>query len=76
MPVSYPGCGDIFASVLTGALLGGASLPIAMSRAAGFVELCVKTTFSYGSDTRYGVMFESVLPALSQPSAPGNYRTL
>ncbi len=76
VPVSYPGCGDIFASVLTGALLGGASLPIAMSRAAGFVELCVKTTFSYGSDARYGVMFESVLPALSQPSAPGNYRTL
>ncbi|MBQ5357004.1 MAG: pyridoxamine kinase, partial [Oscillospiraceae bacterium] len=30
IPVHYPGCGDIFASVLIGAMLGGASLPIAI----------------------------------------------
>ena len=76
VPVSYPGCGDIYASVLIGSLLCGASLPIAMSRAAGFVELAVKTTFGYGSDPRYGVMFESVLPSLFQNSVTGNYKTL
>ncbi len=76
VPVSYPGCGDIYASVLTGALLGGASLPIAMSRAAAFVELAVKTTFSYGSDPRFGVMLESVLPSLFQNAVTGNYKTL
>ena len=34
IPVHYPGCGDIYASVLIGAELSGASLPIAMARAA------------------------------------------
>jgi len=56
IPVHYPGCGDIFASVLIGAMLGGASLPIAIGKATDFAELCVKTTFSYGSDPRHGVM--------------------
>ena len=55
IPVNYPGCGDIYASVLIGAELSGASLPIAMARAGDFAELCVKTTYSYGSDPRYGI---------------------
>lgn len=76
VPVSYPGCGDIYASVLLGTLLGGASLPIAMGRATDFTELCVKTTFSYGSDPRYGVMLESVLGDLMKNEVDGNYRPL
>ena len=59
VPVSYPGTGDLFASVLT-----GDSLPMAMGRAAYFVERCIKTTFSYSSDTRYGVMLEKELGVL------------
>ena len=50
VPVSYPGTGDIFASVLTGALLTGDSLPIAIDRATRFIELTIKTTYSYGMD--------------------------
>lgn len=65
VPVSYPGTGDIFASVLTGAFLTGDSLPIAMGRATYFVERCIKTTFSYSSDTRYGVMLEKELSVLT-----------
>ena len=61
VPVSYPGTGDLFASVLTGGFLTGDSLPMAMGRAAYFVERCIKTTFSYSSDTRYGVMLEKEL---------------
>lgn len=76
VPVNYPGCGDIYASVLIGSELSGASLPIAMSRAAEFTELCVKTTFSYGSDPRCGVMFEGVLGSLFENKVAGNYRPL
>ena len=64
VPVSYPGTGDLFASVLTGGFLTGDSLPMAMGRATYFVERCIKTTFSYSSDTRYGVMLEKELAAL------------
>ena len=64
VPVSYPGTGDLFASVLTGGFLTGDSLPMAMGRASYFVERCIKTTFSYSSDTRYGVMLEKELGAL------------
>lgn len=64
VPVSYPGTGDIFASVLTGAFLTGDSLPIAMSRATQFLEKAIKTTFSYGADTRHGVMLEMAIPTL------------
>ncbi len=76
IPVHYPGCGDIFASVLLGAMLSGASLPIAMGRATDFAELCVKTTFSYGSDTREGVMLESVLGNLITKTSSATYKTL
>lgn len=65
VPVSYPGTGDIFASVLTGAFLTGDSLPIAMSRATQFLEKAIKTTFSYGADTRHGVMLEMAIPTLT-----------
>lgn len=65
VPVSYPGTGDIFASVLTGGFLTGDSLPIAMGRATYFIERCIKTTFSYSSDTRHGVMLEKELAVLS-----------
>lgn len=76
IPVHYPGCGDIYASVLLGAELSGASLPIAMARAAAFTKLCVKTTYSYGSDPRYGVMLESVLGSLLKNEVTGAFRAL
>ena len=76
IPVHHPGCGDIYASVLLGAELSGASLPIAMARAAAFTELCVKTTYSYGSDPRYGVMLESVLGSLLKNEVTGAFRAL
>lgn len=66
VPVAYPGTGDIFASVLTGSILKGESLPIAINRATMFTQIAVKTTFSYGGDTREGVMFETSLPWLSR----------
>ena len=76
LPVSYPGTGDLFAAVLTGGLLRGDSLPIAMSRAAAFVEHAIRTTYSYDSDPRYGVMFEPLLPELAETGAGGEYHLL
>ena len=76
VPVSYPGTGDIFASVLVGALLGGDSLPMAMERASRFIEIAARTTFSYGSDTRYGVMLESCLSWLTGTPTFERYRLL
>lgn len=64
VPVSYPGTGDIYASVLVGSLLTGDSLPLAMERATRFLEVAIKTTYSYGTDPREGVMLESALPWL------------
>ena len=76
VPVSYPGTGDIFASVLVGGLLGGDSLPMAMERASRFIEIAARTTFSYGSDTRYGVMLESCLSWLTGTPTFERYRLL
>lgn len=76
VPVSYPGTGDIFASVLTGGLLTGDSLPIAMDRATRFLEITIKTTYSFGTDTRHGVMLEKSLHCLTEHSLPDDYHLL
>ena len=76
VPGSYPGTGDLFASVLTGAFLTGDSLPIAMGRATYFVERCIKTTFSYSSDTRYGVMLEKELSVLTDSANQKDFSLL
>jgi pyridoxine kinase len=73
LPVSYPGTGDIFASVLVGGLLTGDSLPIAIARASRFVELAVNTAYGYNSDRREGVMIEKALPWLMQKGTVTGY---
>lgn len=76
VPVAYPGTGDIFASVVTGGLLTDDSLPIAMDRATKFLELAIKTTYSYGTDPRYGVMLEKSLRWLTGDSLLKGYQIL
>lgn len=76
VPVAYPGTGDIFASVVTGALLTGDSLPMAIDRATRFLELTIKTTYGYGSDTRHGVMLEKSLRWLTEKNITARYRPL
>ena len=61
---------------MTGALLQGDSLPMGMERATKFVQLAIKTTFGYGSDTRFGVMFEPLLSHLSNREIASDYRML
>ena len=70
------GTGDIFASVLTGGMITGDSFPIAMDRATKFCELVIKTTFSYGADTRHGVMLEKCLEWLAHREVLGDFQPL
>ena len=76
VPMAYPGTGDIFASVLTGGMITGDSFPIAMDRATKFCELVIKTTFSYGADTRHGVMLEKCLEWLAHREVLGDFQPL
>lgn len=76
LPVSYPGTGDIFAAVLTAALLAGESLPMAMDRATDYVGLTIKTTYGYSTDPREGVMLEDTLERLTHRDLSGGYTVL
>ncbi len=67
LPAQYPGTGDIYASILTGALLQGKSLPQAMTRATNFVGECLEITYQSKNPCRDGVLLESVLPSLLNP---------
>lgn len=64
LPVSYPGTGDTFTSVLIGALIQGDRLPVAVQRATHFVSLAIQTTYEYKTDTKEGIMLEKVLYSL------------
>ena len=61
IPVSYPGTGDIFASVLTGCILNGKSLSDSAEYASKFCEMAIKATVNSGEPVRNGVEFERVL---------------
>lgn len=76
VPVNYPGTGDIFAGTLTGELIKGDSLPIAMNKATAFTQIAIKTTYSYGTEPRSGVMFEEVLPWLNSNATLSDYKKL
>ena len=63
---SYPGTGDLFASVLLGKLLFGASLSSAAEAASSFVQKTVAFTAANGGARENGVCFEPFLCELGQ----------
>ncbi len=63
VPAFFHGTGDVFASVLTSALVNGKNLISAVQIAVGFTVGCIKRTYADG-DTRYGVEFEKEIPNL------------
>lgn len=67
VPGQFPGTGDIFTSVLTGALLAGQTLPQAVCRAAAFVADCMRSTVASGAPSREGVLLEQALVHLPDP---------
>ena len=64
MPVNFHGTGDIFASVLTGALMRGLPLEKAYALAGDFVAESIAETLKNENHNWYGVDFEAVFPYL------------
>jgi len=76
LPADYPGTGDAFTSVITGSLLQGDSLPIAMDRAMQFTTLGVRATFGYEYDTKEGILLERILSSLHTSVQLSTYEIL
>ena len=62
---AFHGTGDLFASVLTGALVRGEPLPRAAAEAADFVRLCALHTAPQDLPPREGIDFEPLLGLLA-----------
>ncbi len=73
IPAFYPGTGDTFTSVLTGSLMQGDSLPLAMDRAVQFVTLGIRAAFGHVTPHREGIFLERVLGALNVPVTSTSY---
>lgn len=76
VPAHYPGTGDAFTSVLTGSILRGDSLPIALDRAVQFVTLGVRATFGHNLPLRDGILLERVLDTLNSPLGMSSYEII
>lgn len=63
---SYPGTGDLFASVLLGKLLGGAAFPASVAAASAFVRDVITVSEKYDTPHRDGVALEPCLYKLAQ----------
>ena len=66
VPARYPGTGDLFASVLLGALLQAAPFAAALEQAADFVGAAVGATYAAQTPVREGVLFEPLLGRLAK----------
>lgn len=66
LPTHYPGTGDLYASVLTGALLNGKDLAGANRLATEYVKATIAYTDACGTEIPYGVQLEKTLHMLSR----------
>lgn len=66
VPARYPGTGDLFASVLLGALLQAVPFAAALAQAADFVGAAVAATYAAKTPVREGVLFEPLLGRLAK----------
>ena len=64
VPVSFHGTGDIFSSVVVGALTRGKSLPEAFQIACDYTKETIAYTWRTSGAGGYGVDFEVTLPGL------------
>lgn len=64
-PAHFPGTGDLFASVLLGALMRGDELPGSVRQAVDFVQRCAAHTLTLGTSPLEGVQFEPLLKDLT-----------
>ena len=64
VPEKYPGTGDLFSSVLTGALIRGMPLKTAVEYSASFLEKVIHYTYEQKGEPRQGVYLELFLKDL------------
>ena len=64
VPASFPGTGDLFASVLTGALVRGQSFSAAVQLATDYVRETMLVTLECGTPPLHGVQLEKTLNKL------------
>ena len=64
LPIEISGTGDLFTSVLTGALLNGLPLFVALEESTYFVYTSLRTTMDSGRKESDGIIFEKNLCAL------------
>lgn len=76
LPAHYPGVGDTFTSVITGAMMQGDSLPMAIDRATQFCYQGIRATFGYEYDSREGILLEKVLHNLHIPIQVSTYELI
>jgi pyridoxine kinase len=76
VPTQYHGTGDIFSSVLTGSLLQGDSLPIALDRSCQFVASSIQITFGYSNLPHHEILLERSLNTLHAPVTYASYSLL
>jgi len=68
--------GDAFTSVITGSLMQGDSLPIALDRAVNFILKGIRATFGYDYDNRNGILLKRILHTLQAPVQISSYELL
>lgn len=66
VPASYPGTGDLFASVMTGSILHGNSLPKAAFHAAEVVQAALRVSMESEVPRREGILLERVIPMIHE----------
>ncbi len=76
IPAHYPGVGDTFTAVVTGSLLQGDSLPIAMDRGVQFITAAIRSSYGLSYPQREGVLLEKVLSLLKMPVFISSYEVL
>ena len=62
--------------MVTGSLLQGDSLPIALDRAVNFISMGVRATFGYRHPQADGILLEKVLPSLNAPVQVSSYQLI
>lgn len=64
IPGTYVGTGDLFSSVLTGALVRGMDLKTSSELACSYVQKTIQETIRGGEQAWYSISFERTLPEL------------
>lgn len=65
IPISFPGTGDTFTSVLIGKILNGYDLLSAIEKSVEFVAIAIKESMLYSYPKREGILLEKVLGKLN-----------